>query len=87
MLDGEVLGFTMGEVIGNVMLDHIEKSLHNDYSGVNEVLCRDFAASIVAKHPQVEYINREDDAGDEGLRQSKLSYDPVMILKKYDVMF
>lgn len=87
VLDGEVLGFTMGEVIGNVMLDHIEKSLHNDYSGVNEVLCRDFAASIVAKHPQVEYINREDDAGDEGLRQSKLSYDPVMILKKYDVMF
>ncbi len=87
VLDGEVLGFTIGEVQGRVMLDHIEKSLHSQYSGVNEVLCREFAAAILRKYPEVEYINREDDAGDAGLRQSKLSYCPELILKKYDVMF
>lgn len=87
VLDGEVIGFTIGEVQGRVMLDHIEKSLHSQYGGVNEMLCREFAAAILRKYPEVEYINREDDAGDAGLRQSKLSYCPELILKKYDVMF
>ncbi len=87
VLGGEVIGFTIGEVQGRVMLDHIEKSLHGLYSGVNEVLCREFAAAILRKYPEVKYVNREDDAGDEGLRQSKLSYCPAFILKKYDVVF
>ena len=87
VVDGEVAGFTLGEVQGRVMLDHIEKSLHGEYEGVNEVLCRNFAAHVMAKYPTVEFINREDDAGDDGLRQSKLSYCPELILKKYDVIF
>lgn len=86
-LGDKVIGFTIGEVIGNVLHDHIEKSLHDEYSGVNETLCRDFVASVMKLYPQVEFVNRQDAAGDEGLRQSKLSFAPVKILKKYNVIF
>ena len=34
---------------------------------------------------QVQFINREDDAGDPGLRTSKLSYHPLSLLDKYTV--
>ena len=29
------------------------------------------------------YVNREDDAGDEGIRYSKLNYKPIELIPKY----
>ena len=42
---------------------------------------------MLEKYPHLNYVNREDDAGDIGLQRSKLSYNPVMMIDKYNVLF
>ena len=49
------------------------------------MLCREMARMVMAKHPDVRYVNREDDMGNPALRTSKLSYKPEEILIKYIV--
>lgn len=82
--DGRIVAFTMGEVIGDTLFSHIEKMDHT-VSGAGETINNMFAKYITERYPAVTYINREEDAGDEGLRQAKLSYHPAIILAKYDV--
>jgi uncharacterized protein len=86
MTNDGVVAFSVGEVTGNTLHVHIEKALH-DVSGAGETINRDFVRMITEEHAEVEYVNREDDAGDEGLRQAKQSYNPLMVLKKYNVEF
>ena len=37
--------------------------------------------------PGFSWVNREQDLGDEGLRQAKMSYNPSFFMKKYRVSF
>ncbi|MDE5608658.1 MAG: phosphatidylglycerol lysyltransferase domain-containing protein [Muribaculaceae bacterium] len=83
--DGRIVAFTMGEVIGDTLFTHIEKMDHG-VAGAGETVNKLFAVMMTGRHPSLRYINREEDAGDEGLRQAKLSYNPAIILKKYDVV-
>lgn len=77
----KVIGMAMGEIVNDTLFVHIEKADVN-YDGVYQVIVQEFARMYAT---EVEYINREEDCGDEGLRQSKQSYRPVEMLKKYSV--
>ncbi len=81
-VEGQVVGFSLGEVLGDTLFTHIEKA-DRDYEGSYQMLVAQFAQQFAAGG--VEFINREDDAGDPGLRTSKLSYHPVSLLEKYTV--
>ena len=80
--EGEIAGFSLGEVLGDTLFTHIEKA-DRDYEGCYQMLVAQFAQHFA--HEGVHFINREDDAGDPGLRTSKLSYHPVALLEKYTV--
>lgn len=80
--DKGIAAFAAGEIMGDTLYDHIEKA-DTSYNGIYQVIAHDFPEH--AATPDVRYINREEDVGDEGLRRSKLSYRPCSILSKYTV--
>ncbi len=80
----EMIGFSAGSVVGDTLFVHFEKAL-TSFEGAYQMLVRGFARSYVTA--SVTTINREEDCGDAGLRQSKLSYHPRELLKKYTVTF
>lgn len=81
-VEGKIAGFSLGEIVGDTLFTHIEKA-DRDYEGCYQMLVAQFAQQFA--HEGVHFINREDDAGDPGLRTSKLSYHPVALLEKYTV--
>ncbi|NLG93546.1 MAG: DUF2156 domain-containing protein [Clostridiales bacterium] len=81
-VDGQIIAFSIGEIVGDTLFVHIEKAL-KEYQGSYQMMVKQFALHEVTE--KVRYITREDDAGDPGLRKSKLSYHPVRLLEKYFV--
>lgn len=85
-VNGEVAGLTVGEAIGDTLHVSVEKAL-TDYHGAFQFLAMSYAEQMKDEHPELLFINRQDDTGDEGLRQSKLSYKPCRLLKKCSLDF
>lgn len=80
-VDGEPAGYTLGELVvdGTMFVVHYEKTIP-EMKGLYQVINLDFARSL----PETcTTINREQDLGDPGLRQSKLTYRPSGFVKKY----
>lgn len=79
-VDGEVIGFSIAEVVGDTLHIHTEKA-NVAYEGAYPMLVNLFAKAHVSNG--VAFINREEDCGEAGLRHSKLSYHPIEIIEKY----
>ena len=85
--EGRIVAFTVGEPLNSdTYIVHIEKSFP-EYKGSYQAINQLFAEYVQERHPDLIYINREDDAGDEGLRKAKLSYQPVSMVEKYAGFF
>ena len=78
----EIVAFTMGSFqCCNIIDVHFEKAL-SQAEGAYPVINFEFARYLREKYPQVQYLNREDDMGLEGLRKAKLSYCPHHLVEK-----
>ena len=80
--NGKIIGFSIGEIIGDTLFVHIEKANRN-IKGVYQMLVNLFAKEYC--NETIKFINREEDMGDIGLRTSKLSYHPTNLIRKYIV--
>lgn len=80
---GEVLAFTLGSQLTPTVFDvHFERAMA-DYQGAFPVINQEFARYIREHYPQMEYIDREEDMGQPGLRKAKLSYGPDRLVENF----
>ncbi len=82
-IDGKVVAFTIGSrPFANMFIVHIEKA---DYTipGLYQMINNQFA---LENFEGVEFVNREEDLGIEGLRKAKLSYQPVKMGLNYNAV-
>lgn len=77
----KIVALTIAEKINEKIVDvHFEKAF-TDYDGIYAVINNEFSKRRLNSF---KYINREEDLGIEGLRKSKKSYHPHIILKRYE---
>jgi len=83
-IEEQPVGWCLGEPVakGKYFAIHFEKACDR-YKGIYQFINQAFAQSL-PKHYQC--INREQDLGDLGLRQAKMTYRPVGFVKKYSVV-
>ena len=77
---GQIVAFSMGDKLNDdIYLVHIEKAFA-DINGAYPMINKQFVINNASNY---KYVDREDDAGVEGLRRAKLSYRPQAVAKKY----
>lgn len=80
---GELAAFTYGSrVCGDTFVTHIEKA-NTKFNGIFATINALFARLLPES---VQFINREEDMGIEGLRKAKLSYYPVAVEPKWSAV-
>ena len=78
-VENEMVAFTYGSPINHYTFGtHVEKA-DILFEGIFSVINQEFASHLPE---QYRYINREEDLGQPGLRQSKLSWQPAILLEK-----
>jgi len=79
--DAQPVAYCLGESVakGKIFALHFEKAI-DSYKGIYQFMNQAFAAYL----PNFfTYINMEQDLGDDGLRQAKMTYRPSGFVKKY----
>jgi len=78
-VDDKCAGYTFGEMLNSdTLVIHVEKA-HMDYEGGYQAIGNLFLNNV---YSNVQFVNREQDLGVEGLRRAKESYKPIRMVKK-----
>lgn len=78
--ENNIVAFTIGEQLNaDTFVVHFEKAFP-DLQGAYPMINQQF---ILHEAQKYQYVNREEDTGDLGLRKAKLSYYPDLLMKKY----
>jgi hypothetical protein len=84
LVDERPVAFSIYEAISpTTVAIHFERALRS-YKGLYQVINWETAKVIATQG--FEFINREEDVGDQGLRDAKLSYHPVEIIPAYELV-
>ena len=78
LAEGRLVAVSLAEKCGGTLVNHIEKALYS-HAGAYPAIVQAFAACY---GDGCDWINREDDARDKGLRTSKLQYLPEALAGK-----
>ncbi len=82
-VNGRPVAFSIFETINPTTIAvHFERALRS-YKGLYQVVNWETAKIVEAQGFQ--FINREEDLGDPGLRDAKLSYHPIQIIPAYEL--
>lgn len=80
--DGKVFALTLGSRMAHDTFDvHFEKAFA-DVNGAYAAINCEFARYIRDKYPDIQFLNREEDMGIEGLRIAKQRYYPHHLVEK-----
>ena len=81
---GVPVAYCQGEALANgkSFAVHFEKAV-DDYKGIYQYVNQEFAKTIPE---DIACINREQDLGDSGLRQAKMTYRPVDFVKLFSII-
>jgi hypothetical protein len=80
LVNGGVVAFSLGEPLNpETAVIHVEKA-NPEFAGSYAVINQEFCRHAWSKFT---YVNREQDLGDQGLRQAKLSYYPDHLVSKF----
>lgn len=78
----DVVAYTIGEKVDDSsIIIHFEKAMF-EYKGAYQAINRICMENI----GNYKFVNREQDLGLEGLRKSKLEYNPIRYIKKYNLV-
>ena len=83
-MDDQVVGFTVGEKLGNDAASVLIEKTDFDILGSAQYIFREFC-KILKDRYRCQYINVGDDMGFENLRKVKLSYRPHKLVTKYTI--
>lgn len=79
-VDEKIIAYTIAAELDEKNLDVMFEKAFPEYTGSYQAINYLFQKNQGVKY---EWANREEDMGEPGLREAKISYNPSMMLKKY----